>query len=76
MDSSEYLRYMTEKVVSLIDNPQAEQEEHVKKRTPEPWLSRWFGVAPMGIMMWWGNRRNKKNETHREVRSVDTTSYR
>ncbi|WP_239615384.1 YqzE family protein [Cohnella mopanensis] len=74
MDSSEYLKYMTEKVVKYIDSPteaDAEETKPNRKISREPWLTRWFGMAPMGIMMWWGSRTNRNQETHPEVRSVN-----
>lgn len=73
MDSSEYLKYVTERVVSYMDSPnqtEEEEEKQNKKLSREPWLTRWFGVAPMGLMMWWGNRADKKKRTHPEVRST------
>jgi hypothetical protein len=56
-----------------------DEEEKIKPRkklSREPWLTRWFGVLPMGFMMWWGNRKEKKNRTHPEVRSVSSSNYR
>jgi hypothetical protein len=78
MDSTDYLKYMTERVVSYMEIP-AEPEEDIKLRkklSREPWLTRWFGVLPMGLIMWWGNRADKKNRTHPEVRSVNSSNYR
>jgi hypothetical protein len=74
MDGSEYLKYVTEKVVSYIDAPADPEEKKEKKRSREPWLTKWFGVAPMGLMMWWNNRVDKKNKTHPEVRSLNRKS--
>ncbi|RED56286.1 YqzE family protein [Cohnella lupini] len=71
MDGSEYLKYVTEQVVSYMDTPADENEKKHKKVSREPWLTKWFGVAPMGLMMWWNNRVDKKNKTHPEVRSLD-----
>jgi hypothetical protein len=76
MDSSEYLKFMTEKVVSYLDTPIEDAAKKPEKLTREPWLTRWFGVIPMGLMMWWGQKRNKKKETHGEVRSVNSSTYR
>lgn len=77
MDSSEYLKYMTERVVSYLDSNETDEEvKSVKKMSREPWLTRWFGVLPMGLMMWWGRKSDKNNKTHPEVRSLDSTSYR
>jgi hypothetical protein len=68
MESSDYLKYMTEKVVTYLDkdNQTEEQEESVKKKR-EPWLTRWFGVIPMGIMMWWGHKGFKGEEKEQSL---------
>jgi hypothetical protein len=71
MDGSEYLKYVTEQVVSYMETPADEDEKKHKKVSREPWLTKWFGVAPMGLMMWWNNTVDKKNKTHPEVRSLD-----
>jgi hypothetical protein len=71
MDGSEYLKYVTEQVVSYMEAPANEDEKKHKKVSREPWLTKWFGVAPMGLMMWWNNKVDKKNKTHQEVRSLD-----
>ncbi|QMV43964.1 YqzE family protein [Cohnella cholangitidis] len=76
MDSSEYLKYVTEKVVKYMDPSEEEETKPSRKASREPWLTRWFGLAPLGLMMWWGARTHGKNETHPEARSMDSTSYR
>jgi hypothetical protein len=77
MESSDYLKYMTERVVSYLDTPAAEEEVMPdRKISREPWLTRWFGVLPMGLMMWWGNKTDKKNKTHSEAHSMNTSNYR
>ncbi|TFE27516.1 YqzE family protein [Cohnella luojiensis] len=77
MDGSEYLKYMTEQVVSYMEIPSEEEEKKQQKMiSREPWLTKWFGAAPMGLMMWWNNKTDKKNKTHPEVRSVNSTHYR
>jgi hypothetical protein len=79
MENSEYkyLKYMTERVVSFLDTPSEEEEAKLdKKISREPWLTRWFGVIPMGLMMWWAQKANKKKKTHPEVRSMNSSNYR
>jgi hypothetical protein len=76
MDGTEYLKYVTERVVSYMDTEAEEEAKPHKKLSREPWLTRWFGVLPMGFMMWWANRADKKNRTHPEVRSVNSSNYR
>jgi hypothetical protein len=75
MDGTEYLKYVTERVVSYMDT-EVEEAKSNKKLSREPWLTRWFGVLPMGFMMWWAKRADKKNRTHPEVRSMNSTNYR
>ncbi|WP_372637250.1 YqzE family protein [Cohnella sp.] len=76
MDGSEYLRYVTERVVSYMERPKDEEAE--KKisapRIKEPWLTKWFGIAPMGLMIWWGSRAEKKNKTRHEARSTNSSA--
>jgi hypothetical protein len=79
MDGTEYLKYLkyvTESVVTYMDAEAEEEAKPIKKLSREPWLTRWFGVLPMGFMMWWANRADKKNRTHPEVRSVNSSNYR
>jgi len=81
MDGSEYLKYVTERVVSYMerseDRGDTEEEKDNKPHLPkklsrEPWVTRWFGIAPLGLMLWWGNRAARKNETHSEARSMNS----
>ncbi|MFC5467287.1 YqzE family protein [Cohnella suwonensis] len=84
MDGSEYLKYVTERFVSYMDRPAEPQTEdregqqpHAGKISREPWLTRWFGVAPLGVQMWWTGRAERKNKTRQEAaRSVESSSYR
>jgi hypothetical protein len=82
MDGTEYLKFMTERVVSYIDksiegeSDDGQEADQDEGRSREPWLIRWFGVLPMGIMMWLGGRGARKNKTHSNVRSVNPSNYR
>ncbi|MFC5404151.1 YqzE family protein [Cohnella soli] len=84
MDSSEYIRYVTEKVVGYMEktaSPQTADDEkakgHTSKISREPWLTRWFGVAPLGVQVWWTGRADRKNKTRQEAaRAVEPSSYR
>jgi hypothetical protein len=74
---SEYLKYMTERVVRYLDkSPDAIQSRQEKKRRREPWLTRWFGVVPMGLQMWWGSREKRKKKAQDEPGQVNSTNYR
>ena len=73
MDSSEYLKYVTEKVVGYIDRNRSAEDEPAEpaKLSKEPWLTKWFGVAPLGVMLWWNNRSEEKSKTRPKARSAN-----
>ena len=54
MDSEDWIKYMTEKVVVFVDTPREirKQNKAQLKRSKEPWLIRWFGMTGMGMMIW------------------------
>ncbi|WP_020616865.1 YqzE family protein [Paenibacillus daejeonensis] len=64
-DGSELVKHVTKRVVHYVETPKAErklqrkQTKQIKqtKRAKEHWAVRWFGVAPLGIMVWWRARR-------------------
>ncbi|MBD2847909.1 YqzE family protein [Paenibacillus sp. IB182496] len=62
-EGSEWVKYMTKRVATYMDLPSDErkarrQAARVKR---EPWLSRWFGIAPLGIRLWWSRRKGKRS---------------
>ncbi|TVY04341.1 YqzE family protein [Cohnella terricola] len=73
MDSSEYLKYMTERVVSYMERSE-DEETSPPKKSREPWLTKWFGVAPLGLMVWWMNRTESRNKTRPEARSANSSN--
>lgn len=58
-DGSELVKYVTVRVARYIETPKAERKQKRKetKVTKEHWLVRWFGLAPLGLMVWWRSRR-------------------
>ncbi|MFC4596688.1 YqzE family protein [Cohnella hongkongensis] len=75
MDGSEYLKYVTERVVSYMDRPKEEKPEKPAGKIKEPWLTKWFGVAPIGLRIWWGSRALRKNKTRQEAaRSANSSA--
>ncbi|WP_165822390.1 YqzE family protein [Paenibacillus montanisoli] len=48
----DYIKFMTGKMIEIIERPQAERKENRKKAkaAKEPWLTRWFGMGGLGIM--------------------------
>ncbi len=71
MDGSDYLKYVTERVVSYMERPKEEEKEKREASGKEPWLTRWFGMAPMGLMVWWATLSDRKSQTRPEARSAD-----
>lgn len=56
------VKYMTEKAVAFIETPKENriQQKESRKRNKEPWTSRWFGMVPFAVHMWYDHLRNKK----------------
>jgi len=75
MDGSDLLKYMTERVVKYMDQPKDEVQEKPAKRSKEPWMTKWFGMAPMGLMVWWGSRADRKDKTRQEARSANSSTH-
>lgn len=48
----ELVKYITERVVDYIETPKEERRSRNKPK--EPWSSKWFGMIPLGISLWWG----------------------
>ena len=51
----EWVKYMTERFVAYMDTPREERKKNREsaKTAKEPWLTRWFGIAPIGFAIWW-----------------------
>ncbi|MFC4777274.1 YqzE family protein [Paenibacillus sp. GCM10023252] len=60
--SDELIKYMTQRVVTYIETPREEREKTraSAKVTREPWLTRWFGWGPVGVMMWWKKQTSRQ----------------
>lgn len=57
ISSSEYIKYLTERVVGYIDKPTEEKQE--AKAQKEQWLIRWFGAG--GAYIYY-SRKNKNQD--------------
>ncbi|WP_270179252.1 YqzE family protein [Alkalihalobacillus sp. CinArs1] len=53
MSSNDLVKFMTQQVVSYIDQPKEERVNQREKRkaAKQPFLFRWFGVIPLAIGM-------------------------
>ena len=58
-DMADYVKYVTERVVTRLEKPQeAPEARRERRRKREPWMLRWFGhLLPVGIFVWWRGRR-------------------
>ncbi|XEC93041.1 YqzE family protein [Paenibacillus tarimensis] len=61
-DGSEYVKFVTQRVVRYIETPKDVRRQVRKeaKAVREPWLTRWFGVAPLGIKIWWNGKKDRR----------------
>ncbi|MFS0722856.1 YqzE family protein [Paenibacillus sp. 1P07SE] len=60
-DSKELITYVTKQVVRYVETPRAERKQQRKasRVQKEHWTIRWFGLAPLGFMVWWKTRWHK-----------------
>lgn len=55
--SDDLVKYITEQVVHFVDTP---KELRIKHKVKEPWSSKWFGMIPFSIGLWWNQHAPKK----------------
>ncbi|MCR2803767.1 YqzE family protein [Paenibacillus soyae] len=63
---SDLVKYMTERFVEYVETP-AETRKQARtsaKAAREPWLIRWFGWGPAGLLIWWRGK-GRSEERHR-----------
>lgn len=53
MSTNDYVKYMTQQIVSYIDCPKEERKSRKaeRKHASEPLLTRWFGMIPFAMML-------------------------
>ncbi|CAH1206726.1 hypothetical protein PAECIP111893_02595 [Paenibacillus plantiphilus] len=71
--SEELIKYMTVQVVQYMETSQEDRKlnREKAKAAREPWLTRWFGIAPLGLALWW---RSKGSEQQEEAESPPSSS--
>lgn len=58
-DGADYLKYVTQRVVSYWETPKTPELRRERRQKREPWWVRWFGqLLPVGIVIWWKNRKS------------------
>lgn len=57
-DGAEFLKYVTERVVSRWETAGTPEDRRTRRQRREPWVTRWFGqLLPVGIGIWWSRRK-------------------
>ncbi|MDY0405592.1 YqzE family protein [Virgibacillus sp. 179-BFC.A HS] len=52
MSGNDYIKFLTEQVVSYMDAPKDKRLERKNKRKAQPQISgRWFGMVPLAIRL-------------------------
>lgn len=59
----ELVKYITERVVDYVETPRDIRKERAKFK--EPWSSRWFGMIPFSISLWFGQIPGKRRKDGR-----------
>lgn len=56
--SEDLIKYMTVQVVQYMETSQEDRQQNraKAKAAKEPWLTKWFGIAPFGVALWWRSR--------------------
>lgn len=67
------IKYMTQQLVTYMDTPEEErrQKRQAAKAAREPWLTKWFGMAPIGIALWWRGRKEHALEAEQQELVVE-----
>ncbi|WP_276355848.1 YqzE family protein [Cohnella caldifontis] len=62
-DGADFLKYVTERVVTYWETPKAPEERRERRMRREPWVTRWFGqLLPVGIGIWLNSRKGEREE--------------
>lgn len=63
-EGSDLLRYMTNRVAAYLTTPPPAPVR--RKSNKLPWTTQWFGMVPMGMQLWWDDKRSKASEGESE----------
>ncbi|MBJ6364294.1 YqzE family protein [Paenibacillus sp. GCM10012307] len=61
-NGTDWVKFMTERVVNYMETPreQRKQSRLEARSMREPWLTRWFGLAPLGLKVWWQGHKKRR----------------
>ncbi len=53
MSTNDYVKYVTQQVVTYMDSPKQDrlQKKMQRRNEKEPFLQKWFGVVPVSIKL-------------------------
>ncbi|MDF0727784.1 YqzE family protein [Cytobacillus sp. S13-E01] len=62
MSPNDYVKFMTQQIVSYIDKPKEMRKETRLQRKTErtPFVNHWFGVIPYGFQLFFKKSKSKK----------------
>ncbi len=62
MAGNDFIRHMTQQVVSYLDKPrdQRKQIRNSRKGGKQPFLTKWFGILPFALLMIFKKNDKKK----------------
>jgi hypothetical protein len=77
-DGSDYLRYVTQRVVTYWETPKAPEYRRERRQHREPWVTLWFGqLLPIGIRVWLNGRKTETGQPEvTELAEPTTADYR
>ncbi|MBM7701553.1 YqzE family protein [Metabacillus iocasae] len=60
MKTNDYVKFVTQQFVQYMDQPKTERKMKRVQRKEErsPFPSRWFGMLPLGFMIWYRKKRS------------------
>lgn len=58
--SDDLIKYITQRVVTYMDTPKEVRKIERSSSPREQWSSRWFGMIPLSINLWFGERKKKR----------------
>ncbi|MBD3918575.1 YqzE family protein [Paenibacillus sp. PR3] len=68
----EFFKFVGKQLVTYVGQPAEERQQRRQLRQEakamrEPWMTRWFGIAPLSIMFWmngWKKRHSEQKRGH------------
>ncbi|WP_127534668.1 YqzE family protein [Paenibacillus kobensis] len=64
----ELIKYVAGQFVTYIDTPsevrkQKRMDKQAARAVREPWTTRWFGIAPLSLTLWFQGWRSRKPQS-------------